>query len=100
MGETPKICWQRAVHFPLFDHVIQELNDRLLSQQNHFLGQYLVSAKLNAFNSILQDKLYETHKTDLLEKRDFDFEILRWQTKWSLSTNEKTSDTHRDTPAR
>ena len=100
MGETPKIYWQRAVHFPLFDHVIQELNDRLLSQQNHFLGQYLVSAKLNAFNSILQDKLYETHKTDLLEKRDFDIEILRWQTKWSLSNNEKTSDTHRDTPAR
>lgn len=89
MGETPEIYWQRTVHFPLFDHVIQELNDRILSQENHFLGQYLVPAKLNAFNSILQDKLYETHKTDLSEKRDFDIEILRWQTKWSHSTNEK-----------
>ena len=54
-----------------------------------FLGQYLVPAKLNALNTGVQDKLYETHKTDLSENRDFDNEILRWQTKWSHSTDEK-----------
>ena len=85
-----EICWQRAVYFPLVDHLVQELNDRLLLQENRFLGQYLVPAKLNAFNSGLQvDKLYETYKTYLSEKRDFDNEILRWQTKWSHSTDEK-----------
>ena len=82
--------WRRAVYFPLVDHLVQELNDRLLLQENRFLGQYLVPAKLNAFNSGLQvDKLYETYKTDLSEKRDFDNEILRWQTKWSHSTDKK-----------
>ena len=44
-------------------------------QENRFLGQYLVPTKLNAFNSEVGDKLYETYKTDLLEKRDFDNEI-------------------------
>ena len=82
---------QRAVYFPLVDHLVQELNDRLLLQENRFLGQYLVPAKLNAFNSGLQvDKLYETYKTDLSEKRDFDNEILRWQTKWSHNKNPVT----------
>ena len=83
--------WKRAVYFPLVDHLLQERNDtcRLLSQENCFLGQYLVPAKLNALNSGVQDKLYETHKTNLSEKRDFDNEILRWQTKWSHSTDEK-----------
>ena len=71
------------------DHLVQELNDRLLSQKNCFLGQYLVPAKLNAFNSGVQDKLYETYKADLSEKRDFDNEILRLQTKWSYSTDKK-----------
>ena len=52
--------------FPLVNHVIQELNDRLLSQENRFSGQYLFPAKLNA----LQDKLYETYKTDLSKKRE------------------------------
>ena len=70
------------MYFPLVDHLVQELNDRLLSQENHFSGQYLVPA-----NGGVQDKLYETNKTDILGKRDFD--ILRWQTKWSHSTDEK-----------
>ena len=77
------------MYFPLVDHLVQELNDRLLSQEDRFLGQYLVPAKLNAFNSGVQDKLYETYKTNLSEKKDFDNEILRWQTKWSHSTDEK-----------
>ena len=55
-----------------------------MSQENRFLGQYLVPA-----NGGVQDKLYETNKTDISEKRDFDNEILRWQTKWSHSTDEK-----------
>ena len=84
-----EMYWQRAVYFPLVDHLLQEQNDRLLSQENCFLGQYLVPAKLHALNSGVQDKLYETHKTDLSEKRDFDNEILRWQTKWPHSTDEK-----------
>ena len=64
--------WQRAVNFPLVDrdHLIQELSSRL-----RFLEQYLVPAKLNAFNSGVQDKLYATYKTDLSEKRDFDSEF-------------------------
>ena len=50
-----------------------------MSQENRFLGQYLVPA-----NGGVQDKLYETNKTDISEKRDFDNEILRWQTKLLL----------------
>ena len=81
--------WQRAMYFPLVDHLVQVLNGRLLSQENRFLGQYLAPAKLNAFKSGVQDKLYETYKIDLKEKRDFANETLRWQTKWSHLTDEK-----------
>ena len=56
---------------------------------NKYPHQYFVLAKLNAFKSGVQDKLYETYKTDLSENRDFGNEILRWQTKWSHSTDEK-----------
>ena len=77
------------MYFPLVDQLVQELNDRLLSQENRFSGQYLAPAKLNAFNNGVQDKLYETYKTYLKEKRDFDNETLRWQTKRSHLTDEK-----------
>ena len=51
-----EMYWQTDVYFPLVDHLAQELNDRLLSQENRFLGQYLVLAKMNVFNSGVQDK--------------------------------------------
>lgn len=38
-GGTPEIFWQRAVYFPFVDHLIQELNDRLLSQDNILFQQ-------------------------------------------------------------
>ena len=80
-AEKLEMYWQRAVYFPLIDYLIQELNDRRLSQENRLLGKYVVPAKLNAFNSAVQDKLYETYKIDLTEKRDFINEILRSQKK-------------------
>ena len=84
-----EMYWQGAVYFPLVDQIVQKLNDRPLWQENRFIGQYIVPAKLNSFNSGVQDKLYETYKTDLSEKRDFDNEILRWQTKWSHLSDKK-----------
>ena len=87
------------MYFPLVDHLVPELNNRLLSQENRFLGQYLVPVKLSPFTSGVQDKLYETYKTDLSEKRDFDNEILRWKTKWSHSTDKKPVTLTDDTPA-
>ena len=38
-GGTPEIFWQRGVYFPFVDHFIQELNDRLLSQNNILFQQ-------------------------------------------------------------
>ena len=54
-----EMYWQRAVYFPLVDHLLQEQNDRLLSQENCFLGQYLVPAKLHALNSGVKNNYCE-----------------------------------------
>ena len=82
--------WQRAVCFPLVDHLVQELNDSgLLSQENRFLGQYLVPASWMLPIAEYKISFMKPTKTDLSKKRDFVNEILRWQTKWSHSTDEK-----------
>jgi len=36
---NPEFCWQRAMYLPLIDHLIQEMNDRPLSQEDRFLCQ-------------------------------------------------------------
>jgi len=38
-GTNPKSYWQRALYLPLTDYLIQGLNFRLLSQEDHFLDQ-------------------------------------------------------------
>ena len=65
------------------------MSERFFFFKESLIGQYIVPAKLNSFNSGVQDKFYETYKTDLSEKRDFHNENLRWRTKWSHSIDEK-----------
>jgi len=36
---NPEFYWQRAVYLPLIYPLIQEMNDRPLSQEDRFLGQ-------------------------------------------------------------
>ena len=71
---------QRAVNLPLIDHLIQETNDRPLSQEDRFLGQYLLPTKLQRLSNDVQVKMYAAYTKDLTEKREYDSEMLRRNT--------------------
>ena len=47
---TPQQYWYRALYLPLVDHLVQELNDRLLNHNDRFLGQYLIPTQLGSLN--------------------------------------------------
>ena len=77
--------WQRAVYFPLVDHLVQELSS---VTRESFLR--ILSCSSIWMLSAAEYKISFTNPTiDLSKKRDFDNEILTWQTKWSHSTDEK-----------
>ena len=76
---NPESYWQRAVFLPLIDHLIQEMNDRLLSQEDRFLGQYLLPTKLLGLTNDVQDKMYAAYTNDLTDKREYNNEMLRWK---------------------
>ena len=67
------------MYVPLIDHLIQEMNDRLLSQEDRFLGQYLLPTKRQGLTNDVQDKMYTAYKNDLTDKRDHNNEMLRWK---------------------
>ena len=83
--------------FPLIDHLIQERNDRLLSQEDRFLGQYLLPKNLQGLSNDVQDKMYAAYTNDLTDKREYDNEMFRWKTKWLHSTGERRPATLADT---
>ena len=86
---NPESFWQRAVYPPLIDHLIQEMNDRLLSQEDRFLGQQLLPPKLQGLSNDVQDNMYAAYKNDLTDKREYDNEMFRWKTKWLHLTGER-----------
>ena len=70
------------------DHFIQEMNDRHLSQEDRFQGQYLLPTKLQGLSNDVQDKMFAAYTNDLTDKTEYD-EMLRWKTKWLHSTGER-----------
>ena len=67
------------MYLPLFDHLIQEMNDRLLSQEDRFQGQYLHPTKFQGLTNVVQDKMYAAYTNDLTDKREYNSEMLRWK---------------------
>ena len=73
----------------LIIYVVQEMSDRLLSQEDRFLCQYLLPTKLQRLSNDVQDKMYAAYKNDVTDKREYKNEMLWWKTKWLHSTGER-----------
>ena len=86
---NPESYWQTATYLLVIAPLIQEMNHRLLSQEDCFLGQYRLPTKLQGLSNDVQDKMYAAYKNDLTDKREYDNEMLRWKTKWLHSTGER-----------
>ena len=61
---TPQQYWYRALYLPLVDHLIQELNDRLLNHNDRFLSQYLITTQLGSLNRETTNKIYNAYSND------------------------------------
>jgi len=83
---TPQQYWYRALYLPLIDQLIQELNDRLLTHHDLFLGQYLMPTQLGALSGDTKNQIYNTYNNI------FDNRILRWKARWKLAKGDKPSN--------
>ena len=89
---TPQQYWYRALYLPLVDHLVQELNDRLLNHNDRFLGQYLIPMQLGSLNRETTNKIYNVYSNDLSHRVAFDNEIVRWKARWALAEGEKPNN--------
>jgi hypothetical protein len=67
-AENPSQNWKRAMYLPFLDHLIQELTNRLITNEDCFYVQYLIPKKLSGLTRELTEKLYETFSDDLIAK--------------------------------
>ena len=73
---TPQQYWFRA-YLPLVDHLIQEVNDRLLNHNDRFLAWVNTSYLRSSDHSTeTTNKIYNTYSHDLSHRVAFDNEIV------------------------
>ena len=87
-ANTPSEYWKRALFYVFMDHLIQQLDERLLGAEDRYQAFFLLPFRLQRLDDAKIASIYETFKTDI--PGDFDFfkaEVARWQLKWGMNAN-------------
>jgi len=81
VATTPDEYCGRALYLLLVEHLLEELNERLLKQHDRFLGQYHIPTKIHLLNPDTREKFFNTFELDLTERTVFDGGNVRWKAK-------------------
>ena len=64
-ADTPKQYWKVSLYYAFIDHMIMELESRLIKSENRFYAQYLLPHVIGNITNEQIATLYETYQTDL-----------------------------------
>ncbi|CAG2202136.1 unnamed protein product [Mytilus edulis] len=78
-AETPSQYWKRAMFIPFLDYLIQELARRLVSNEDRFSAQYLISTK---------PYINDLNVNNVAQIRE---EVERWIVRWDIAADPKAS---------
>lgn len=77
---------KRSVYFPFVDHLMVELEDRLVVPKGRFAGQSLISSSLQEITIERQRDILEEYEMLIPEPQHFYIEVRRWQTTWGMES--------------
>ena len=85
-AEAPKQYWRISLYYPYLDHLITELESRLLTTENRFHAQHLLPRAVDKLTDDHIATIYETYQADIyLSSEDFRREVSRWRTQWVIT---------------
>lgn len=89
--QEPQEYWKVSLFYVFLDHLVQELESRLIQHEDRFLAEYLVPVKLHELTSDHIEKISNTYGDDIGTPEELEREISRWKTRWTMSeTKPKT----------
>ncbi|XP_060085129.1 zinc finger MYM-type protein 1-like [Ylistrum balloti] len=91
-----KDYWKVTLYLAFLDHLITELEIRLVDSEGRFKGEALLPEKLDThLNAEMIQAIYDanTYDADLTDPDTFRQEIERWKARWSMvPTDERPAD--------
>lgn len=78
------ILMKLNMYLPFVDHLIAELNTRLLTAEPRYVAQKLIPKNIDQLTLAVGDIIFnEMQMMPMLQKTNFKIEIRRWLTKWT-----------------
>ncbi|XP_052778135.1 uncharacterized protein LOC128215492 [Mya arenaria] len=84
--QDPSRYWKVSVFYVFVDHLLQEMDTRILKNEERFQAQWLIPTKFEGLLPANVDRIYEAYEPDLPKTRqEFSEEVRRWNLRWQLN---------------
>ncbi|XP_052783217.1 zinc finger MYM-type protein 1-like [Mya arenaria] len=98
--DTVSDYWRITLFNAFLDHLIQEMETRILSNEDRFVAQYLLPNRLPGLQDEMLPSIYAAYAPDLQHSFEaFGNEVARWRVRWNISESRppRLQDTLRQT---
>ena len=93
-ADNPCQYWKRAMYLPFVDHLLQEMNTRLLVAKHRYVAQYIIPKQLVHLTPERIAQLFEVFQDDMPgDLRQLQNEVSRWKARWETMNAAERPDT-------
>lgn len=88
-ADNPSTYWKLNMYLPFVDHLMAELDTRLLTAEPRYKAQYLLPKKAADLTQVLVNEIYNSYEDELtmITRDAFHAETRRWRAKWTGQEN-------------
>ncbi|XP_060585819.1 uncharacterized protein LOC132741624 [Ruditapes philippinarum] len=80
--------WKVTLFYVFLDHLVQEIESRILSNQDRFAAQYLLPKRLHQLQVEMLPAIYAAYAPDIDHTfESFNNEVARWKVRWNIAEN-------------
>ena len=91
-AETPSEYWKITLYNVFVDHLLMELEQRLIIAEPKFKAFNLLPRKVNDFDEDHLNVTFDAYKADIIGDRDdFRAEVHRWSLRWAMAAHRPAS---------
>jgi hypothetical protein len=86
--DTVSEYWKITLFNTFIDHLIQEMETRIVSNEERFVAQYLLPNRLPDLLDDMLPSIYAAYAPDLENSFEvFSNEVTRWRVRWNIAEN-------------
>ncbi|XP_068704558.1 52 kDa repressor of the inhibitor of the protein kinase-like [Montipora foliosa] len=84
-ANIPSAYWKMAMYLPFLDHLVAEINEKLVVPVPGFQAQLLIPGKLGQLTAEKLKSIHEHYSVDMaIDLEEFKLEVNRWRHRWSI----------------